>query len=64
MLQGTTLNTTITCWREPPCCWQAVTKEVATYEVDGKLKEKFTYAYDEQKKEIGVTVLNANGLLA
>ena len=39
------------------------TKEVATYQVDGTLKEKVVYAYDERKNEIGLTVFNADGSL-
>ena len=32
-----------------------------TYEVDGTLKEKIAYAYDERKNEVGLTVFNADG---
>lgn len=39
------------------------TREVATYAVDGTLKEKTVYAYDERKNEIGVTTFNADGSL-
>ena len=37
------------------------TKEVATYEVDGTLKEKVAYTYDERKNEVGRTAFNADG---
>ena len=39
------------------------TKEVATYNVDGTLKEKVVYAYDEQKNEVGQRWLNVDGSL-
>ena len=39
------------------------TKEVATYEVDGRLKDKFVYAYDERNNEVGLKVFNADGSL-
>ena len=37
------------------------TKEVATYNLDGTLKEKILYAYDERNNEVGLTVFNADG---
>ena len=37
------------------------TKEVATYEVDGTLKQKIVHAYDERKNEVGLTTFNADG---
>ena len=39
------------------------TKEVATYEVDGTLKGKIVYAYDERENEVGRTVFNADASL-
>ena len=37
------------------------TKEVATYALDGTLKEKIVYAYDERQNEIGWTAFDASG---
>lgn len=37
------------------------TKEAATYDTDGTLKEKVAYAYDERKNEVGLTTFNADG---
>ena len=37
------------------------TKEVATYRLDGTLKEKVAHAYDERGNEVGVTTFNADG---
>ena len=37
------------------------TKEIATYEVDGSLKDKFVYAYDERNNEVGLKVFNGDG---
>ena len=39
------------------------TKEVATYEIDGTLKEKIAYAYDERENEVGLIAYNADGSL-
>ena len=36
------------------------TKEVATYEVDGMLKQKVVHAYDERKNEVGLTTFSAD----
>ena len=37
------------------------TKEVATYELDGRLKGKVAYAYDERGNEIERTMFNGDG---